>query len=116
MDGAPAAAPMMTPQMPEGQIAGAKVMVLSAVKVLTRALMDLEPNSEEYDAVLGAVSKLSKKFGKEEDESEKMMPAEMGILQQALAGPGAAGPGAGPGGPPPPGGGAPPMPPGAPPG
>lgn len=109
VDGAPGAAPMMTPQKPAGQIAGAKVTVLAATKLLTRALMDLEPNSDEYDAVLSAITKLSKKFGKEEDESEKMMPAELGIIQQALAGPGAAGPGAGPGGPPIP-------PPGAPPG
>lgn len=113
VDGAPGAAPMMTPQKPAGQIAGAKVTVLAATKLLTRALVDLEPKSPEYDSVLGAITKLSRTFGKEEDESEKMMPAELGIIQQALAGPGAAGPGAG--GPPP---GAPPMMPpgGAPPG
>lgn len=100
VDGAPGAAPMMTPQKPAGQIAGAKVTVLAATKLLTRALMDLEPKSDEYDAVLSAITKLSKRFGREEDESEKMMPAELGIIQQALAGPGA-----GPGGPaqPPPG-------------
>jgi hypothetical protein len=105
-DGAPGAAGMLTPQKPAGQLAGAKVQVLSATKVLTRALADLEPKSSEYDAVLSAITKLSKAFGKEEGESEKLMPAELGILQQALAGPGAAGPGAPPG---PPGGGAPPM-------
>lgn len=113
VDGAPGAAPMLTPQKPAGQIAGAKVTVLAGVKLLTRALVDLEPKSSEYDAVLGAISKLSKTFGKEEDENEKLMPAELGIIQQALAGPGAAGPGAPPG---PPGGGASPMPPGMPPG
>jgi hypothetical protein len=97
-DGAPGAAGMLTPQKPAGQLAGAKVQVLSATKVLTRALADLEPKSPEYDAVLAAITKLSKAFGKDEDESEKLMPAELGILQQALAGPGAAGPGAPPGG------------------
>lgn len=108
-DGAPAAAPMMTPQEPAGQKEGARVNVLMAVKILERALADFGATTEEGQAVLSAIKGLAKKFGATQDKSEELMPAEMGIIQQALAGPGQAG---GPPGAPPPGG-APPMPPGA---
>lgn len=110
-DGAPAAAPMMTPQEPAGQKEGARVNVLMAVKMLERALADFGSTSEEGQAVLSAIKGLARKFGETQDKSEELMPAEMGIIQQALAGPGQTG---GPPGMPP--GGAPPMPPGAPPG
>lgn len=109
VDGAPSAAPMMTPQEPAGQKQGARVNVLMAVKILERALADFGSTTEEGEAVLSAIKSLSRKFGKQESQTQELLPAEMGIIQQALAGPGQTG---GPPGMPP--GGAPPAPPGPP--
>jgi len=96
----------MTPQSPQGKIAGGKVGVAMAVKVLTQQLGSFEPGTPEFKAVMGAIKSLEKIFGNDGGENEELMPAEIKQLMQGLAGPGQT-----PGGPPPggpPGGGAPP--------
>lgn len=101
--GAPGASPMLSPQGKQaGMQAQGKVRVQVATHILTLALKDLGPMSQDSQAVLKAISTLTKQFGKSEDESKPLIPAE---IQQALQP--AAGPGAAP---------KPPMPPGAPPG
>ena len=111
----PGAAPMMSPQKPEGQMAGARVQVLMAQKLLEQALVAFGSGEEEGSAILKAISSLVKKFGKNEDKSDEIMPSEAKQILKGIAGPGAAPAPGGPSGPPgggapPPGGGAPPMP------
>ncbi len=105
----PAAGPMSTPQEPRGQQAGAKVSVQVALKLLEQSLVPFGSGSQEGGAIMKAITALTKAFGRDEEKSKELMPAE---LKQALMGPGGA-PGAPPGGGPPggaapPGGGAPP--------
>lgn len=108
IDGAPGAAPMMTPQAPAGELAEAKMNVLMAVKVLERSLAAFGSTSKEGKAVLKSIKSLSTEFGADESQSEEMMPAELKQLLAGLSGPGQPPGGGGPppGGPP--GGGAPP--------
>lgn len=110
-DAAPAAAPMMTPQKPAGQQEGAKVDALMAVKMLERALPAFGSGTDEGKAILKAITALGHAFGKEEGQTEELMPAEIKQMLQGLAGPGAPPKGASPAPPPggaPPGAGAPP--------
>lgn len=93
---------MSTPQQPKGQQEGAKVDALMAVKMLERTLPAFGSQSDEGKAVLKAISALAKAFGRAEDKTQELMPAEMKTLLAGLSGPGAAGPppGAAPPGPP----------------
>jgi hypothetical protein len=105
---------MMTPQVPAGEQAEAKVQVLMALKVLTKALGTFGPTSAEGKALLSAIKSVAGKFGEDEESTEELQPAAI----KAMLG-GMAGPGQGPGGPPPgmaPPGTPPGMPPGMPPG
>ena len=88
---------------------GAKLKVMTAIKTLEMALGTFGSTSEEGKAVMKAVSALAKAFGKHEDETKELMPAEIKQLMQGLAGPGSP-PGPPAGGAPPP-----PPPPGGPP-
>ena len=110
----PGAAPMMSPQKPEGDMAGARVQVLMAQKLLEQGLMKFGSGEKEGQAILKAITALVKAFGKHEEKSEELMPSEAKQILQGIAGPGQPpGPPPGAGGPPPggpPGGGAPPMP------
>lgn len=101
---APAAAGMMTPQEPQGEIEAAKLDVFHAVKLLDRARSKFG-NNEDGEAVLKARASLTRRFGDHEDVSEEFSPGELKRMLASLAGPGASGPGAPP---PPPQGGAPP--------
>jgi hypothetical protein len=101
---------MSTPQAPGGMLEGAKLKVMTSIKTLEMALGTFGSTSEEGKAVMKAISALAKAFGKHEDESKELMPAEIKQLMAGLAGPGAP-PGPPAGGAPPPGG----PPPGAPP-
>lgn len=89
---------MMTPQKPAGNQASAKAKVMVAQKVLQGAMAEMDLNTAEGKAVLEILAKMTKAFGKSEEDSQQIMPAE---LMQALQP--AAGPGAAPGGAPPPG-------------
>lgn len=97
----PGAAPMMAPQKAEGKQAGAAVQVLMAIKVLEQSMSAFSSTDEKGKAIIKAIASLGKAFGKQESESEELLPAENKIIQQALQGPGAgAPPGPPPGGPP----------------
>lgn len=75
-----------------------------AVKMLERCLPAFGSETDEGKAVLKAITALGKAFGKQQDETQELMPAEIKTLLAGLSGPGSAGP---PGGAPP-GAGAPP--------
>lgn len=92
---APAAAGMMTPQEPSGEIEAAKLDVYHAVKLLDRAVSKFG-NNEDGEVVLKARASLTKRFGDHEDESEEFSPGELKRMLASLAGPGASGPGAPP--------------------
>ena len=96
---------MLTPQKANGNQASGKAKVMIAMHILTTALVDLGVSSPEGQAVLDSVKTLTKKFGKSEEDSKQIMPAELQMAMQRQAGPGQ--PPAAPGGPPP--GGAPPQ-------
>lgn len=72
-----------------------------ALKLLEQSLVPFGSGSQEGGAIMKAISALTKAFGKDEEKSKELMPAE---LKQALMGPGGAPPqpagGAPPGGPP----------------
>jgi hypothetical protein len=91
---------MMTPQKANGNQASGKAKVMIAQHILTTALVDLGVQSTEGQAVLDALKMLVKKFGKTEEDSKQIMPAELMMAMQRQAGPGQA-PGAKPGMPPP---------------
>lgn len=88
----------MTPQKAAGNQASAKAKVMVAQKVLQGAIAEMDLNTPDGKAVLEILAKITKAFGKSEEDSQQIMPAE---LMQALQP--AAGPGAAPGGAPPPG-------------
>lgn len=101
----PQAAPMTTPQAPDGLREAAKVDVMLATKVLERALPAFGFDSREGQAILNTLRSFSKLFGKSESDTQELVPAEIqNLLQQMPKGAGGS-----PGGspmPPPPGAGA----------
>ena len=98
----PGAAPMLTPQKPKGQQAGASSQVNVARKLLEQSLVSFGSDTEEGKSVLKAIHALAKGFARDEEASQSLMPAE---LKSALLaggpmqgpGPNAAPPGAPPG-------------------
>jgi len=86
---------MMTPQKPGGSQAQGKIKVQIAIHALTIAATELDPSSKEGQACLEAVVKLTKTFGKKEEDSKALMPAEIMQVMQGAAGPGAPPPGIG---------------------
>lgn len=106
--GAPVGSPMTTPEPMEGLKTAARVQVTLAIDILQRSLPDLGVESEEGQAVLKTLNTLSKAFGKTEQKSRDLIPAEimqlLGALPQTAPGPSAKAmsaspmiPGAGPG-------------------
>jgi hypothetical protein len=88
----PGGAPMLTPQQkPAGKQQSGAVLVQVAIHSLLLAAQKYGGKGEEFSAILEAITKLTKKFGKGEDEAKALVPAEM---QTVL---GAAKPGAMPG-------------------
>jgi hypothetical protein len=78
---------MATPQKAAGAQEGAKVDVLMAIKMLEKALPAFGSGDENGKAILKAITALGKKFGKEEGQTEELMPAEIKAMLQGLAGP-----------------------------
>lgn len=105
---------MMSPQNADGAQQGARVKCLLAQKMLEQALPAYGSGMKEGKAILEAITKLAKAFGKQESDTEELTPAEKMQMVQDLAGPGEPPKGPAPGGPPPQPltGGAPPPPPG----
>jgi hypothetical protein len=79
---------MAAPQKPEGQQEGAKVDVRMAMKMLEKALPAFGTGNKNGDAILKALGILGKAFGKDEEETDQLMPAEIKQLLQGLSGPG----------------------------
>jgi hypothetical protein len=109
-DNAPRAAPMMTPQVPAGEMEEAKSQVSMALKILTKALAVFGVHGEKGKALMHAIKSLAKSFGQDEESTDELQPAAIKQMLAGLGGPGAPPPGGPPGAPP----GAPP--PGGPPG
>lgn len=93
---APQAAPMATPEAPEGLREAAKVDVMLAVKVLERALPAFGFDTKEGKAILNALKSFSKVFGSSEGSTQELMPAEIQQLMQQMPQGAGGGPGAAP--------------------
>jgi hypothetical protein len=90
---------MMTPKRPGGAIEGAKVDCLLAQKKLEQALGVYGGSSPEGQAILKAITALTKAFGKAEGDTESLMPAELKQMMMGMQGaPGGGAPGGPPGG------------------
>ena len=102
----------MAPQAPRGDQASADSKMQVALRIMEDALVAYRSSTTKGKAIMRAISALVKEFGGEEENAQRVMPAE---LKSALMD-NAPGPGAPP--PPPGGGGAGPgaLPTGAPPG
>jgi hypothetical protein len=93
---------MMSPAQPQGSQEGSRIDVMMATKLLERSLSVFGTTSEEGQAILKCLSTLGKKFGKSQDETSELMPAELKHMIAAASGPGNPNPsggGAPPGGP-----------------
>lgn len=86
---------MLTPQNPGGAQESARVDCLLAQKKLEQALVIFGSNSEQGKAIMKAITALSAAFGKQEGDTEQMIPAEIKQMLSGLPGPGAMPPGAG---------------------
>ena len=73
------AAPMSAPQEASGQKLAGMPKVKVAMKMLTAALADFDPKSDEGAIVYRTLIRLQKKFGKE--EGDDLVPAELAMLQ-----------------------------------
>ena len=96
---------MLTPQKAAGNQASAKAKVMIAQKVLQGAIAEMDLNSDDGKAVLEILAKMVKAFGKNEEDTQQILPAELMQALQPAAGPGAPpkppGAGAAPSAPPP---------------
>ena len=92
--GAPGGSPMTTPQEPKGQQQAAKVQVMMAMDLLAKSIPELGPSTEDGAAVLKALGSLSKAFGKVQDKTRELIPAEILQLLSSLPQAGGSSPGA----------------------
>lgn len=99
----------MTPQQPKGEQASADAGVMIAIRLLERAVVAHGSESKKGRSISRAIQTLVHEFGREEDQSLEIMPAEVKTALMAPAGEPGGGQ-QGPGGAGMPGGG---MPPGA---
>jgi hypothetical protein len=79
----PAAAPMATPQSPEGQKLAALPKIEIAMKMLMSALPDLGVASKEGGMIYDVLKKLQSQFG--EGKGGALVPAELAMLNQGPA-------------------------------
>ena len=77
-------APMTTPQPAAGEKQNAMVNVTLAMDLPEEVLPALGSESDEGQAVLDVLSKLSKKFGHTRAKSQELVPAELMQLFQNL--------------------------------
>lgn len=80
----PASAPMSTPQANEGEMQAARAEVQIASKVLDSALMKFGSDTEEGRVILEVLTKISRKFGREQDKSASLIPAEIMNLVSSM--------------------------------
>lgn len=79
---------MMAPSQQGGSQEGSRVDVMMGCKLLERGLGVFGSTSKEGKAILGALSTLAKAFGKTEDNTSELMPAELKHMIAAASGPG----------------------------
>jgi len=77
-------APMSTPQPAQGDKQNAMVNVSLASDLLEQCLHAVGSESEEGQAILKALSILSKQFGHTKAKSQELVPAELMQLMQSL--------------------------------
>jgi hypothetical protein len=99
----------MTPQQPKGEQKSGDAKVHMARRLLEESLVayGADPKSEKYKECLKCLTGLARIFGKDEEEGQSIMGAEMKNAIMAPAGEPGPAPGGAPGGAPPGGGGAP---------
>lgn len=73
----PMGAPMTTPEPKMGEKETATINVQTAMDLLEQALPKIGSDSEEGRAIMDAVTKLTKIFGKREAKSRELMPTEI---------------------------------------
>lgn len=73
----PMGAPMTTPEPKMGEKETATINVQTAMDLLEQALPKIGSDSEEGRAIVDAVTKLTKIFGKREAKTRELMPAEI---------------------------------------
>ena len=73
---------MLAPQKAVGKQQAGRVKVQVAIHALMLAIAEVGPMSSEGRTILEAITKLTKQFGKNEDQPKQLMPAE---LQQIMA-------------------------------
>jgi hypothetical protein len=78
---------MLGPNKQLGKQQSAKIKVQVAIHALMLAAQETGVMSQEGRAILDAIQKLTKQFGKSEDQSKQLVPAELAqILQQSKPG------------------------------
>jgi hypothetical protein len=68
---------MSTPEPAKGLQANAKVEIVNAIDLMTKALPSLGVQTEEGKAVLAALTGLSRAFGKSENKARELIPAQV---------------------------------------
>lgn len=107
---APGGAPTLSPQQPLGDETQADAQVQVAVSILQRAYIKYPFKSSKAGTLMRVLGLVSKEWGREEDASQKILPAELknamladqtppgpGAPPAGGGGPGGGGPGAAPG-------------------
>jgi hypothetical protein len=73
----PVSSPMSTPQPNEGEKQGAMAQVQMATKILEQTLSAFGSETEEGQAILEALKKLSSKFHSTSEKGRDLIPAEI---------------------------------------
>lgn len=92
------AAPIGSPESPQGTNLAASAKVKIAMKMLMAAVAEFDPTSKEGGTVYSCLQKLQKQFGQE--KSDDLVPAELSMLQGGMSPPPQLAAMAGGGGPP----------------
>ena len=80
----PMSSPMSTPEPKMGEKETAAINVQTAMDLLEQSLPKLGGDSDEGKAVMDAVDKLAKVFGKRESKTRELMPTEIMNMISAL--------------------------------
>lgn len=86
----PSAAPMSTPQEPEGVKQGGMVQVAMALELMQQALPQVGVHTEEGKSLLKALTQLAKHFG--QPKQKELIPAEVAQMVGAMPSVGGGGP------------------------
>ena len=89
-DSGPSAAPMSTPQEPQGLKQGGMVKVAMALEMLQQALPEVGSHTEEGKSLLRALTQLSKHFGKPKEK--ELVPSEIASMVGSMPSAGGGGP------------------------